>query len=189
MQGFLERCRAQCERLGRLTDDITTLARIEEAGTSFEMETLDIKEMLEELAGDASSKLQEKKMKLLILISPGTLVSGNRHLVQSIFSNLIDNAIAYAGEGTSITVQCRNQDREWNHFIFNDNGSGVPEENLGHLFERFYRVDKGRSRKSGGTGLGLSIVKNAVMLHGGRISVRNGESGGLEFAFSLPRPK
>ncbi len=189
MQGFLERCRAQCERLGRLTDDITTLARIEEAGTSFEMETLDIKEMLEELAGDAAAKLQEKKMRLLILISPGTLVSGNRHLVQSIFSNLIDNAIAYAGEGTSITVQCRNQDREWNHFIFNDNGSGVPEENLGHLFERFYRVDKGRSRKSGGTGLGLSIVKNAVMLHGGRISVRNGESGGLEFAFSLPRPK
>lgn len=189
MESFLRRCSAQCERLGRLTDDICTLSRIEEAGTSFEMETIDIREMLDDLAADARQRLEERKMQLLVLVSPGTLVRGNRHLVQSVFSNLIDNAIAYAGEGTSVTVQCRKQDREWNHFIFNDNGSGVPEENIGHLFERFYRVDKGRSRKSGGTGLGLAIVKNAVMLHGGRISVRNGESGGLEFAFTLPRPK
>lgn len=188
MESFLGRCSAQCERLGRLTDDICTLSRIEEAAASFEMETIDIREMLDELAADAGQRLENRKMQLLILVSPGTPVYGNRHLVQSIFCNLLDNAIAYAGEGTSVTVQCRKQDREWNHFIFNDNGSGVPEENIGHLFERFYRVDKGRSRKSGGTGLGLAIVKNAVMLHGGRISVRNGESGGLEFAFSLPRP-
>ena len=189
MESFLGRCSAQCERLGRLTDDICTLSRIEEAAASFEMETIDIREMLDELAADAGQRLENRKMQLLILVSPGTPVYGNRHLVQSIFCNLLDNAIAYAGEGTSVTVQCRKQDRKWNHFIFNDNGSGVPEENIGHLFERFYRVDKGRSRKSGGTGLGLAIVKNAVMLHGGRISVRNGESGGLEFAFSLPRPK
>ncbi|MGN1232523.1 MAG: ATP-binding protein [Candidatus Cryptobacteroides sp.] len=189
MESFLGRCSAQCERLGRLTDDICTLSRIEEAAASFEMETIDVREMLDELASDAGPGLENRKMQLLILVSPGTLVYGNRHLVQSIFCNLLDNAIAYAGEGTSVTVQCRKQDREWNHFIFNDNGSGVPEDNIGHLFERFYRVDKGRSRKSGGTGLGLAIVKNAVMLHGGRISVRNGESGGLEFAFSLPRPK
>ena len=189
LETFLRRCSAQCERLGRLTDDISTLSRIEEAGSSFEMETVNIRAMLEELAEEASDKLEARRMQFLILVNPDTLVFGNRHLVQSIFSNLLYNAIAYAGEGTSVTVQCRKQDREWSHFIFNDNGAGVPENHLEHLFERFYRVDKGRSRKSGGTGLGLSIVKNAIMLHGGRITVRYGESGGLEFAFSLPRPR
>lgn len=108
-------------------------------------------------------------------------------MVYSIFRNLFDNAIAYAGDGTAITVSCFRSDADSYYFSFLDNGNGVPEEHISRIFERFYRVDKGRSRKLGGTGLGLAIVKNAVMLHGGAISARNVPSGGLEFVFNLCR--
>ncbi|MDD6253467.1 MAG: sensor histidine kinase [Candidatus Cryptobacteroides sp.] len=184
---FLERCHAQCERLGSLITDITLLSKIDEASGSFNAEDIDISEIMNDIKSDVESRLKERNMKMLVLISPGTVIRGSRQLVYSIFRNLTDNALAYAGDGATITVQCRHSDSRYHHFIFNDNGEGVPAEHLPHLFERFYRVDKGRSRKLGGTGLGLAIVKNAVLLHGGRISVRNGESGGLEFAFTLAR--
>ena len=129
--------------------------------------------------------MEAKKMKFLILIAPGTTVHGNQQLIYSIFRNLTDNAIAYAGEGTTITVQCLKEEKNKLWFSFSDNGAGVPPEHLTHLFERFYRVDKGRSRKLGGTGLGLAIVKNAVLLHGGTINVQIAHSGGLDFHFSL----
>ena len=103
----------------------------------------------------------------------------------SIFRNLTDNAIAYAGVGTKITIDCYLEDDNYYYFSFSDNGVGVPEEHLNRLFERFYRVDKGRSRKLGGTGLGLAIVKNAVLFHKGEIWVKNGSNGGLNILFSL----
>ena len=162
---------------------------MDDAAGTFMTETIDIRELVGEIAGEVSENLEAKKLRMLVLIGPDTVIKGSRQLVYSIFRNLTDNAIAYAGEGTTITVQCRRSDSGHHHFIFNDNGEGVPEEHLVHLFERFYRVDKGRSRTLGGTGLGLAIVKNAVLLHGGRITARNGESGGLEFAFSLARSK
>lgn len=188
-QAFLERCHAQVGRLGSLVNDITLLSKMDDAAGTFMTETIDIRELVGEIAGEVSENLEAKKMRMLVLIGPDTVIKGSRKLVYSIFRNLTDNAIAYAGEGTTITVQCRRSDSGHHHFIFNDNGEGVPEEHLVHLFERFYRVDKGRSRTLGGTGLGLAIVKNAVLLHGGRITARNGESGGLEFAFSLARSK
>lgn len=116
---------------------------------------------------------------------PGELiVKGNRSLLYSVFRNLTDNAIAYAGEGTEITVAARRHQDYWT-FTFSDNGVGVPEEHLARLFERFYRVDKGRSRKLGGTGLGLAIVKNAILLHKGMIRVKNNPTGGLCFTFTI----
>ena len=112
-------------------------------------------------------------------------INGNYSLLYSIFRNLTDNAIAYAGIGTKITIDCYLEDSKYYYFSFSDNGIGVPEEHLNRLFERFYRVDKGRSRKLGGTGLGLAIVKNAVLFHKGEIWVKNGLSGGLNILFSL----
>ena len=118
---------------------------------------------------------------------PATLVvQGNPSMIYSIFRNLTDNAISYAGEGTTITLTAREDMDRW-HFTFSDNGVGVPYEHLGRLFERFYRVDKGRSRKLGGTGLGLAIVKNAVILHGGTISAANNIEGGLRFEFTIKK--
>ena len=114
------------------------------------------------------------------------IINGNQSLIYSIFRNLTDNAIAYAGDGTTITLMAI-EERECWKFSFSDNGIGVAPEHLSRLFERFYRVDKGRSRNMGGTGLGLAIVKNAVILHGGFITVKNNEDGGLLFEFALSK--
>ena len=110
---------------------------------------------------------------------PPLVVNGNSGLLESVFRNLIDNAISYSG-GTEIRISA---DSEGN-FTVRDNGTGVPDEHLPHIFERFYRVDKGRSRAMGGTGLGLSIVRNAVAIHGGTVRVSN--DGGLRFDFTIP---
>jgi len=112
------------------------------------------------------------------------MVYGNEDLLRSIFVNLIDNSFAYSG-GRDIFIDYLGKECGAYMFSFSDNGIGVEEDHLPHLFERFYRVDKGRSRKMGGTGLGLSIVKNSVLIHGGHIEVRNRVDGGLEFVFSI----
>ena len=106
-------------------------------------------------------------------------------MLYSIFRNLTDNTIAYAGTNIQITIKCFRQGEKYHYFSFADTGCGVSSEHLGRLFERFYRVDKGRSRKLGGTGLGLAIVKNAVLLLGGSIFAKNNPDGGLEFIFTL----
>ena len=114
------------------------------------------------------------------------IITGNYTLLYSIFHNIVDNAINYV-EKAQIHIALTNQDPANLYFSISDNGSGIPDEALAHIFERFYRVDKGRSRKIGGTGLGLSIVKHAVIFHGGNITAHNLSNGGLEFQFSLAR--
>ena len=114
------------------------------------------------------------------------IINGNDQLLRSIFRNMLNNAVAYSG-CRDITICLVKESPDNYLFTFSDNGIGVEPEHLQHLFERFYRVDKGRSRKLGGTGLGLAIVKNAVMLHSGSISVANQDSGGLIFTFTLAK--
>ena len=117
-------------------------------------------------------------------------VNGNELFLLSVFHNLVENAVAYSG-GTRILLKTDSMDEKSVIITVADDGCGVSEEHLPHIFERFYRIDKGRSRASGGTGLGLSIVKNAVQMHGGTISVANLVSGGLCFTivFPLSRPQ
>ena len=111
-------------------------------------------------------------------------VRGRASLLSAICRTLADNAAAFSG-GRDLYIRLTDDTAESCTILLADNGIGVEEEHLPHLFERFYRVDKGRSRKLGGTGLGLAIVRNAVAFHGGTISVRNREGGGLEFRFTL----
>ncbi len=184
---FVSRCYAQSTRLGNLITDITLLSKIDEASGTFTAEDIDVEQLVSEIKKEVEQQLESKKMKMLVLIPPEIIVRGNQLLIYSVFRNLTDNAIAYAGQNATITVQYLEEDAEHYFFSFSDNGVGVPPEHLPHLFERFYRVDKGRSRKLGGTGLGLAIVKNAVILNGGKISVKIAKSGGLEFGFSLKK--
>ena len=127
---------------------------------------------------------QNYVMKALQLLGSLGLLIYDYSLLFSIFRNLMDNAINYAGEGGTIEVAVVEQPDLW-QFTFKDNGIGIPAEHLPRIFERFYRIDKGRSRDMGGTGLGLSIVKNAILLHGGNITVQRPSAGGLAFEFSI----
>ena len=187
---FLQRCFAQSQRLTSLLQDISTLNRMDDAPEITSNDNVNISQLVRNIQKDTALQMQQKRMTMLNRLPDNVVVRGNQSLLYSVFRNLTDNAIAYAGTGTTITIEARRgddtfePDDKW-HFTFSDNGVGVPGEHLPRLFERFYRVDKGRSRKMGGTGLGLAIVKNAVLLHGGTISVSNNAGGGLRFDFTL----
>lgn len=181
---FLQRCFAQSQRLASLLQDISTLNRMDDAPCMTDFEDVNINQLVVNIIKETTLQISERKMSFNDLMPYGIHVNGNQSLLYSVFRNLTDNAIAYAGEGTTITLTAQEKPDAW-HFTFKDNGTGVPHEHLARLFERFYRVDKGRSRKMGGTGLGLAIVKNAVILHGGTISVRNNIDGGLCFDFTI----
>lgn len=187
---FLQRSYAQSQRLTSLLQDISTLNRMDDAPEMTSTENVNLSTLVANIQKETALQLQQKDMTFNNLMPDNIVVRGNQSLLYSVFRNLTDNAIAYAGTGTTITLTAQRSDNDMGHtekwhFTFADNGIGVSPEHLSRLFERFYRVDKGRSRKMGGTGLGLAIVKNAVLLHGGTISVANNINGGLKFEFTL----
>ncbi len=184
---FIQRCYAQSRRLSSLLADISTLNKLDDAPQGYEFENVNIFELLQSIQRDVSMQMEANHVTFRALVEPEVVVNGNPSLLYSIFRNLTDNSIAYGGDGVTVTVQILSEDSGFYRFSFSDNGPGVAPEHIPHLFERFYRIDKGRSRKMGGTGLGLAIVKNSVLLHRGVISVRLGVAGGLEFIFTLPK--
>lgn len=189
MQVFLERCYAQSNRLSRLLRDISVLTRMDEAANMIDMEKVDISMLVSNIVNEVSLELEQKQITVVNSLKPKIQLRGNYSLLYSIFRNLMDNAIAYAGTNIHINISCFREDENYYYFSFADTGIGVSPEHLNRLFERFYRVDKGRSRKLGGTGLGLAIVKNAVLIHGGTISAKNNQGGGLEFVFTLAKER
>ncbi len=184
---FIKKAYAQAYRLKELIEDLQVLNKIEESSGKFVFEEVCIKDVIDDVSEGLKSQLESVNIKFISDVKKNILIKGNRSLLESIFHNLIDNAIKYSGDGSTINITQYSEDKNYYYFSFRDSGSGIPEEHLTRIFERFYRVDSGRSRKTGGTGLGLAIVKNAIQLHQGSISAKNAKDGGLEFLFTIPR--
>ncbi len=183
---FLEKSAAQTERLHSLLADISTMTRMDEAGRLIRKEPVALNDLIAETAAEMELRPAEQRLRVNIDFPRRVEVVGSPSLLASVFRNLADNAAAYSG-GRDIFIRLVDDSPEECTILFADNGIGIGEEHLPHIFERFYRIDKGRSRKLGGTGLGLAIVKNAVTLHGGAITARNRDRGGLEFVFTLKK--
>jgi len=181
---FIGRCKAQAGRLSALLQDMSVLNRMDDVPDMISFEQTDISRIVEDIEAETALAVSGRGMTFCNRLPAGVVVRGNRSLLYSIFRNLVDNAVAYAGQGAVMTLSVEDKGDKW-LFTFSDNGCGVAEEHLPRIFERFYRVDKGRSRKTGGTGLGLAIVKNAVVLHGGTINARSVPGGGLSLVFSI----
>jgi two-component system OmpR family sensor kinase/two-component system phosphate regulon sensor histidine kinase PhoR len=187
VQNFLERAYAQTIQLSELIQDISMLTKIEEAADRFNIESVNLKSLLEDLHSDISEKLNEKNDEFIIDVEDDVVINGNKTLLYSIFRNLAENSIAYAGNNIKIILRCYIDDNETYFFEFYDTGSGIEEKHLVRIFERFYRVNEGRTRDNGGSGLGLSIVKNAVLFHKGSILAKNRSEGGLCFLITFPK--
>ena len=183
---FIVRTHLQAQRLTALLQDISILNRMDYAANVLTMERVDVSQLFADIVQETALAFENRKMTLSNSLSQGIIVRGNPSLLYSVFRNLVDNALNYAGQGTVVKVYAVEETDYW-HFVFTDNGVGIPPEHLPRIFERFYRIDKGRSRSLGGTGLGLAIVKNAVMLHGGTIIAKPTEGGGLTFEFSIKK--
>lgn len=185
-QELIERCYVHNERLRHLLEDVSLITRMEDGSSSIEREPVVINELLDEIASELSMIPDEERMALNVDFNERVVIYGSQPLVVSIFRNLIENAISYS-DGKTISITLAENNDDFCMIIFEDDGQGVDEKNIPRLFERFYRVDKGRSRSKGGTGLGLAIVKHAVLFHGGSISVSNRQTGGLRFDFTLKK--
>lgn len=184
---FIEKAFAQSQRLTDLLNDISLLNNIEDAGGLFEFKPLMLKPIIRDAIENLKIRLTERDMEYSVDVGNDVVVNGNESLLFSVFQNLVENSINYAGKHTKVSIRKYLEDSKFYYFQYTDTGVGISEEHLSRIFERFYRVDYGRSRETGGTGLGLSIVKNAIMLHKGEISVKTRPEGGLEFLFSLAK--
>lgn len=185
-QQFIVRTNNQAKRLASLLQDISMINSMDYASSNMSMENTDVSKIVDDVVAETALAVEQKNMKLLNNLPQGIVIEANPSLIHSIFRNLVDNAVNYAGEGSVIEISVH-EEHDCYHFVFADNGCGLGPEHLNRIFERFYRVDKGRSRALGGTGLGLAIVKHAVMLHGGNIVANNAPEGGLTFNFDLKK--
>lgn len=171
---FMDKIRHNAQRLNSLLKDVSTITRMDEGADVIEKTETNLTALIREIVEESRLRTNMK----ITLDIPELTIKGNRPLLESIFRNLIDNAIAYSGASEMII----SADPEGN-FTVSDNGCGIAPEHLPHIFERFYRIDSGRSRAAGGTGLGLSIVRNAVAIHGG--SIKPFSINGLAYKFNL----
>jgi two-component system phosphate regulon sensor histidine kinase PhoR len=185
---FLEIIARQASRMERLVRDLLRLARLEAGHEPVEPSRTDLETLFADVVTELEGALEDKGQRVVTDIGPsaGTLVVDTAKLHDAL-RNLVENAIAYAPPSTTITLAARRSEGECIITVA-DEGPGIPEADLARIFERFYRVDKARSRESGGTGLGLSIVKHLVGILGGEVKAANRPAGGAIFTVRLPAP-
>ena len=183
---FLEIIRKNAVRMARLTEDLLVLARVESGERSFQLRSATPQELLEESIQTFQEIADSRGIELAVMNTATSSVLVDRDALHQVFGNLIDNAMKYGEDGRKILIgACEAEDGV--QFYVRDFGAGIPVEHLPRLFERFYRVDKARSRESGGTGLGLAIAKHVVRAHGGTIKAESELNHGSTFYFTLPR--
>jgi two-component system phosphate regulon sensor histidine kinase PhoR len=183
---FLRIIRHNAERLARLTEDLLTLSRVEQKRQKFEFEIHAVNDLIRDAVELMRPIAEKSNIRLLEEYGPRSAeVWCDSEAVSQIMSNLLDNAIKYTPPGGSITVGAR-EAGQYHEIFVRDTGVGIPSEDLPRLFERFYRVDKARSRELGGTGLGLAIVKHMVAAHSGTVRVESKLNEGSTFIFTLP---
>lgn len=183
---LIERCYVNNARLRNLLNDVSLITRMEDGSQLIGKEPMLLNTIIDEISKELKVVPENERMILHSNFNEEVHINGNLSLIGSIFRNLTENAIAYSG-GKNIYITLLSNNADSCTISFEDDGRGVDPEKLHRLFERFYRIDKGRSRQIGGTGLGLSIVKHAVQFHGGNITVSNRAGGGLKFVFTLSK--
>ena len=184
---FIRKAFGQVQRLSQLIADISTINKLDYAEEFFKLKEINLHGLVEEIKINTSFRREEKNIRFFNKLDKKLSLVCNRELMYSIFQNLVENTINYAGEDIDIIIKLLYEDEEFYYFSYLNTGANIPEEHLNRIFERFYRVDSGRTRKSGGTGLGLSITKNAVEFHQGEISAKNLPKGGVEFLFTIKK--
>jgi two-component system phosphate regulon sensor histidine kinase PhoR len=181
---FLQVIRRNAERMGRLTEDLLVLARVESGEEKLDLRPHSARQLLTEAASSMQEDARAVQVELSIEDIPDWSVLADNYAVQQVFGNLISNALRYAQSGKKIVVGAEQRESGIEFFV-RDFGPGIASEHLPRIFERFYRVDKARSRESGGTGLGLAIVKHIVLNHGGSVRVESAIGHGTTFFFLL----
>jgi two-component system phosphate regulon sensor histidine kinase PhoR len=184
---FVQVIKRHTDRLAKIVEDLLTLSKIESREFQLAIEPCSLSDLISEVLDVVKEPAKKKRISLSYdrLASP-LFVLGDRHYLEQVFVNLLDNAIKYGREGGRITISTLEKSPTEIEISVQDDGIGIPKEDLPRIFERFYRVDKGRSQELGGTGLGLSIVKHIVQGHGGRLWVESQLGQGSIFYFTLP---
>jgi two-component system phosphate regulon sensor histidine kinase PhoR len=185
VRDFLEIIRKNAARMSRLTEDLLTLARVESGEQRFEIRTVTPEELLREAVESFEDLAHAQGILLRIEEVADAPVKADSEAIHQVLSNLIDNALKYGASGGQVLLGARAADQTIEFYV-RDLGPGIPSEHLRRLFERFYRVDKARSRESGGTGLGLAIAKHIMLAHGGTIRAESELNHGSSFLFTLP---
>ena len=187
-KNFLNKILRNSKRLNSLVEDLLSLARLDALDVTLDKQTLNLSELINQIGQDFKSTLKKDNPRLCIDLPTEPLeISGDSEKLISVFENLIENATVHAENLSTIKIRA-NLDSTGELVVckIEDDGQGIPEEKLDRLFERFYRLDKGRSRERGGTGLGLSIVREIIEAHGGDIVVQSKLGEGSVFSFRLP---
>ena len=186
-QLFIERAYAQSIRLSDLIRDIALISKIEEASSKLVKENVNLRKISEDVFEEFKEAIAGNGVNVENMLPADLEIVANRTLVYAVFRNLVENSLKYGGEHITVHIECSGHKSGLYQFKYYDTGKGVAREHLKRLFERFYRVQEGRTRDAGGSGLGLSIVRNAISFHGGDITALAHHGGGLEYRFSLHR--
>ena len=182
---FMTDINTEIDRLSAIVSDLLTLVQMDSQNVKLSRENLSIAQLIKENAHRLQPIAEQKGQKILLTLSDPCDIYADKSKLNQVIYNLMENAVKYTQNGGVIRVSLQRQGRDA-RFTVSDNGPGIPKENLPHIFDRLYRVDKARSREKGGTGLGLSIVHQLVLLHGGAISVESEEGKGATFIVELP---